>query len=264
VTVVSGIDEARRTAFGSVAQAYDRARPSYPPELVDAVLEYAAARPGMAALEVGAGTGKATTLFAERGLAVTAIEPAGEMAEVAHANATTATRFVIAKFEEAEIEPAAYGLVFSAQAWHWVEPLTGERLAARALRPGGALACFWNRVDWSSCACRSELEAAYAAIEWDRGGLMAPQAAPLDFAASWRERIAATAGLEAAEALTYAWTQAYTAAQYIALLGTHSDHILLEERRRIQLFGAVAAVIEQAGGELELTYSTQLCLARRA
>ncbi len=49
----------RRLAFGDVAELYDRARPSYPAALVDDVLEFACARAGDLALEVGAGTGKA-------------------------------------------------------------------------------------------------------------------------------------------------------------------------------------------------------------
>lgn len=65
-----------------MAELYDRSRPSYPPALVDDVLEFAGAVPGSAdrALEVGAGTGKATTLFAERGVSVVALEPGGALA----------------------------------------------------------------------------------------------------------------------------------------------------------------------------------------
>ncbi|HET9074821.1 MAG TPA: class I SAM-dependent methyltransferase [Solirubrobacteraceae bacterium] len=260
---MSGIDHARRTSFGSVARQYDRARPSYPAALVDEVIAYAGARPGSCAVEAGAGTGKATALFAERGLRITAIEPSPEMAEVGAAHLDDArVRFVISTFERAELAPHSARLIFSAQAWHWVEPLTGERIAARVLEPGGAIACFWNRVDWSRCALRRRLDTAYASVRWGDGGLMAPKLAEFDFTAAWRERVSAVPGLGAPESRTYGWTQSYSTAEYIALLGTHSDHILLEESRRIALFGAVAAVIDEAGGSIELTYSTQLCLAR--
>ena len=69
---------ARALSFGSVATAYERYRPGYPAELVDAVLTYAG-RPVHAALEVGAGTGKATRVFAQREIAVTATEPDAAM-----------------------------------------------------------------------------------------------------------------------------------------------------------------------------------------
>ena len=260
--MVSGIDEDRRTSFGSVASAYDRIRPSYPDELVADVLEYAAAKHGTRALEVGAGTGKATALFSAHGLIIDAIEPSAEMAAVARSNTSRGVRFLITKFEDAELEPRSYQLIFSAQAWHWVQPLTSERMAAAALVSGGGLACFWNRVDWSHCDLRFKLEAAYETIGWGPKGLMTPRQARLEFADEWRERIDKVDGLISPEARTYEWTETYSTAQYIALLGTHSDHILLEEERRIRLFGAVATVIDEAGGAIELRYSTQLCLAR--
>jgi SAM-dependent methyltransferase len=260
---MTGIDEDRRTSFGSVAVQYDRARPSYPGEMVADTIEYAAARRGSPALEVGAGTGKATALFADCGLAITAIEPSGEMAAVASANAATAgVRFLITKFEEAPLEPHHYQLIFSAQAWHWVEPITGEQLAAAALARGGALACFWNRVDWTKCALRADLDRAYGAIGWEPQGLMTPGQAALEFSEHWQQRIDQVDGLNSPECRTYEWVETYSTAQYIALLGTHSDHILLEQDRRNRLFGGVATVIDEAGGSLELTYSTQLCLAR--
>ena len=64
----------RALSFGGAAAAYERFRTGYPDELVDKVLEYAD-RPVRTALEIGAGTGKATRVFAARGIAVTATEP---------------------------------------------------------------------------------------------------------------------------------------------------------------------------------------------
>jgi tRNA G46 methylase TrmB len=61
----------RRLVFGEVAELYD----SYPPALVDDLVAMAGLDGGQAVLEVGAGTGKATVLFAQRGIPVLAIEP---------------------------------------------------------------------------------------------------------------------------------------------------------------------------------------------
>src|ERR1700712_1812259 len=65
----------QRLAFGSVAELYDRARPSYPPGAIDDVVAHAGLQTGDTVLEVGAGTGKATVLLAQRGLGVLALEP---------------------------------------------------------------------------------------------------------------------------------------------------------------------------------------------
>lgn len=49
----------RALSFGVVAEAYERFRPGYPVELFDMVMAYAG-HPVRTALEIGAGTGKAT------------------------------------------------------------------------------------------------------------------------------------------------------------------------------------------------------------
>jgi len=54
--------------FGEVADEYDDVRAGYAPELVDTVFDYLGRVPRRA-IEVGAGTGKATSAFAGRGRA---------------------------------------------------------------------------------------------------------------------------------------------------------------------------------------------------
>src|ERR1700758_672913 len=128
------MDEARRLSFGGVADLYDRARPSYPSALVDDVLEYAGVAPGEAAraVEVGAGTGKATVLFAARGLDIVALEPSAEMAAVARRNFAGYTNVRVAETEFERWAPEhEFRLVFSAQAWHWIAPEV-RYVAARA------------------------------------------------------------------------------------------------------------------------------------
>ena len=78
--------------FGEIADEYDRARPSYPDELFDAVMAYGSLRTGDAALEIGAGTGKATRGFSARGLAVHALEPSPGMARVLRARRASRSR----------------------------------------------------------------------------------------------------------------------------------------------------------------------------
>src|SRR5690242_1269692 len=154
--------EERRLAFGSVAELYDKRRPSYPARLVDDVISYA--RDPLSALEVGSGTGRATVPFAERGIAVHGLEPSAEMAAVA--------RQACAGFDRVEIEETdfegftgsegRFDLVFSAQAWHWVSPDVRVALARRALRAGGAVALFWNTAEWERSPHRPALIEAYA------------------------------------------------------------------------------------------------------
>jgi ubiquinone/menaquinone biosynthesis C-methylase UbiE len=266
-------DRHRRLSFGSVAEQYDRHRPGYPDEMVDAVLEYAQASPGERILDVGAGTGRATLLFAERGYELTAIEPDGEMAAVASQRAATAGQSVEilnTDFEQASLPPAGFRVVISATAWHWVTSSLRNELAARVLAPGGALAPFWNRPQWEDNPLRPAFDRAYAAVEQEFAarppGPMNPIGAPPQIrnAAEWlEEEFESDADFTDVDARVFSWPARYSSEQYIGLLGTHSDHITLPQAPRERLFEEVAAAIDEAGGSFELTYQTLLCLARR-
>jgi SAM-dependent methyltransferase len=260
----------RRLAFGGVAELYDRERPSYPSGLVDDVLAFAGAGPGDRAIEVGAGTGKATAMFAQRGLAIIAIEPSSEMAEVAGRNCARYQNVTIEQSDFERWRPAgeAARLLFSAQAWHWVTPELRYLRAREALAAEGALAVFWNRPRWESCDFRDELGQAYrdAAPEFGPGagpGPMHPVArTPPELWGDWEGELRAAPGFGEPQIRLYNWVQEYSTDQYVRLLQTHSDHILLEPQRRDALLDAVAGVIDRHGGTLELEYVTLLCLAR--
>jgi SAM-dependent methyltransferase len=259
----------RRLAFGGVAELYDASRPSYPEALVEDVMAFAGVAAGDRALEVGAGTGKATIPFADRGLRVLALEPSDEMARLLRANTAGRGNVVV---EETEFESwqltGAVRLLYSAQAWHWIAPAFRYARAAQALGPGGALAVFWNRPRWEGCPLREELAEAYLRAAPDFGpevgpGPMHPAAGISQrWWADWKQELEEAPGFTGAEVRTYSWQQRYTTDAYVRLLQTHSDHIVLEEPVRRALLDAVAVVIDSHGGVLELEHATILAMAR--
>ena len=134
----------RSLSFGSVAAAYERYRPGYPDALVDEVLAYAAG-PVRTALEIGAGTGKATRAFARRGIAVTATDPdAAMLAELRrHVPDTVTTRQ--ARFED--LRPTqTYDLVFAAASLHWTDPQRRWPRVTALLDRAGTFASFGGQV----------------------------------------------------------------------------------------------------------------------
>lgn len=131
----------RALSFGEVAECYDRFRLGYPAAVADLVLGYAAP-PVTLALEVGAGTGKATRLFAGRGLEIIAAEPDAAMLAVLerHTRELSVTP-VRARFEQLTlVEPV--DLLYAAAAWHWTDPALRWTQAAALLRSGGTFASF--------------------------------------------------------------------------------------------------------------------------
>jgi len=142
VSAVTRSRHDRSLSFGSAAAAYERGRPSYPPEAIDWLLQAGARK----VLDLGAGTGKLTTRLVERGLDVVAVDPIPDMLEVLRASLTN-TRALEGTAEEIPLEDNSVDAVLVAQAWHWVDPERAIPEVARVLRPGGRLGLVWNTRD---------------------------------------------------------------------------------------------------------------------
>lgn len=105
------------TRFGSRARAYAAFRPSYPDGAIDAALEGLGNPHALTIADVGAGTGISARLFAERGVAVIAIEPNAQMRAAAEAHPRVAWRDGTA--EQTGLESASVDAVVACQAFHW-------------------------------------------------------------------------------------------------------------------------------------------------
>jgi SAM-dependent methyltransferase len=135
--------ETLRATFDSVAQDYQRARPEYPAELYDVLIQQADLQPGGQLLETGCATGKETLPLARRGFRITCVEIGPALAAAARQNlaAFAGVDVIGADFETWQpVLAPAFDLVFAATAWHWLDPALKYRRAWRHLRPGGHLA----------------------------------------------------------------------------------------------------------------------------
>ncbi|WP_433793860.1 class I SAM-dependent methyltransferase [Actinoplanes sp. CA-252034] len=254
----------RGQVFGELAEEYDRIRPGYPADLVTDVLEQAGPGP---VLEVGAGTGKATALFAARDIDLTCLEPDSRMAAVLRRTVPGVP--VIESTFEAWTPDRGYGLVISAQAWHWVDADRRNTLAHAALAPGGLLAPFWNVFLLPD----RDLYTALAAVDARHGltGRQSPHSlhvddvpdAPRPFAEQWPE----LAGIEKLftdlRTLRYRATRSYTLAEYRAHLHSISLYRMLDEPRRDTAIDDTIAVIEAHGPTIDFAVHTYAALARR-
>lgn len=141
----------RSLSFGAQAAAYERGRPSYPPEAVDWLLASDPASPVRDVLDLGAGTGKLTSRLVERGLNVVAVDPLAELLEVLRTTLPE-TPALLGSAEQIPLSDNSIDAVLVAQAWHWFDPDRAAHEIARVLRPGGRLGLLWNvrdeRLGW--------------------------------------------------------------------------------------------------------------------
>jgi SAM-dependent methyltransferase len=242
-----------------VVEDYERLRPDYPAALVDDVLAYAGPTTRRA-LEVGAGTGKATRAFAARGLHTTAIEPDPAMAAELRRRCEPANTVVVESSFEDYRPSRQFDLLFSAQAWHWVDPDVRWERAASALADLGTIALFWN-VDR---VADPELRGSIVQLYQHYSSELVPDGEPVAEAAMMREwpaaELTALPTFDDAQAGVYRWDRVLSRPDYLRNIATHSQHRIMEPARRQALFEELERLLPET---VAIAIDTVLYLARR-
>ncbi len=159
------IDRNRRVTFEEAADIYNEVRTGYPAELVEDVITLSGIPSGGRILEIGCGPGTATVDFARHGYHILAIELGRRLSAFAAENCKQYPRVKILNtaFEDWPIEEQAFDLAVAADSFHWIPPEIGYPKVARALKPSGSAAFFWNAPVESKTDLSHEIAEVYAA-----------------------------------------------------------------------------------------------------
>lgn len=132
--------------FERISSLYDRARISYPTQLIGDIVAYSGIKPIGKILDVGCGTGQATLLFAQGGYRIIGLDVGQEMVDIAKEKCSSFPKvsFKVGTFEDLKFPEASLDIIVSGMAWHWINPNGREEKAHRLLKSGGTLALFWS------------------------------------------------------------------------------------------------------------------------
>jgi len=248
----------RALSFGVRAAAYERFRPGYPVALFDMVMTYAG-QPVRTALEIGAGTGKATRLFAQRGVAVTATEPDPAMLAELRKHVPANVTAVQAAFED--LRPGRrYGLVYAAAALHWTNPQGRWPRMAALLGPGGVFASFGGPVQLADPGVAEAVRAARAPF-LDSDEVPSPDGTSPGGDMRWP-------GTELQRSAWFADVQqsvierrlAMSARDYLGHLSTISAYLALPASQQQRVYSRIRQVLPES---VELAADITVHLARR-
>jgi len=143
----SRLDPTRR--FSDRVADYVKARPSYPPDLLDFLENDEILIPGKPIADIGSGTGIFAGLLLDRGYPVFGVEPNAEMRAAAELAFHTNPLFtsVDGTAEHTTLDDGAMSTITSAQAFHWFDVEECRQEFRRILQSGGAVVLVWNDRD---------------------------------------------------------------------------------------------------------------------
>ena len=247
-------------SFGVDAERYDRARPRYPADMVDAIV---AGSPGPDVLDVGCGTGIVARQFQAAGCRVLGVDVDARMADLARRKGLEVE---VATFEAWDPAGRAFDAVVSGQSWHWVDPVAGATKAALVLRRGGRLAVFWN-VFQPSPDIAEAFSVVYRRVMPDLP--FNPWAKPaLDgysvMCTRAADGIRGVGGFGNPEQWRFDWERSYTREDWLDQLPTVGGHTQLPPAQLEDLLTGVGAVIDGLGGSFTVAYATVVVTAARA
>lgn len=226
-------DRRRAESFGSVADEYDRHRPRYPHALIERLVT----APGLNVLDVGAGTGILSAQLLGVGAHVLAVEPDEQMAARCLAKGIAVEH---GTFEQWQPRDRTFDLVTFGQSFHWVDPDVALPKLASLLTAGSRLALMWNRI-MAADSLRRGLERISAEY-----GVTTPATTSANNAETALQALLHRGGFTV-ERVEVGEELHYSTEDWLNLVFTHSNHVVLEPAAKTALRARLRDVIGDEG-----------------
>jgi len=236
-----------RVIFDTIPEAFDRHRPRYCPELFASLLARSGVTRGSAVLELGPGTGQATEPLLDTGCDYCGIELGANFARMLERKygARSNFRLIRGDFITHDFGGARFDLISSAATIQWIPEETAFSKTFALLKPGGMLAMFFTRRDFKTAdpALYDKIQQVYdryfrPAVPYTHG--------------SWRYTDAPKYGYVGWDRREFHTEQVYSADEYVAFCGTHSDHIATPEPYRSALYAGLREAVLNAGNRIKV------------
>ncbi|WP_017655119.1 class I SAM-dependent methyltransferase [Fortiea contorta] len=257
--------EQRKNWYSPAAAAYNQARPHYPQEVIDQVVQIAQLSAESKILEVGCGPGTATVAFAQLGCAMISLEPNPDFFQLAQQNCQPYPHVEIqnTSFEEWTPEFLKFDAVLAASSFHWISPTIGYPKAANALKDSGSIILLWNKElqpSYEVYQRLSEIYQRHAPLldryedEKTQDDILQKLGNMSIDSGQFQDLIGGKITVE----LTY------SVDKYLTLLNTYSPYIKLDADTKKLLFADLRDCIESNfGGALQLSYISAYHVAKK-
>ena len=247
--------EDKKSWYDHAAINYDRARPHYPQQHRDRIIELTNLPKNAAILELGCGPGIATVDFARLGYSMVCLEPSAAACKLARKNCLSYpdVKIINSTFEEWELDNQKFDAVLAATSLHWIAPEIRYQKTARALKDNGWLILLWNTPPQLEYAAYQLLkpvyqnyapDIVYESLENYQKNLNQMGKDVIN-SGYFKNLVSQQLTIEVS----------YSIDDYLALLSTLSPYIALESQARNDLFIGIKSLLEQNfESELQLSH----------
>lgn len=249
--------------FNEDEKNYDKFRPTYIEQLFKDVIDYTCLNTDKQAVEIGIGTGQATTPILQTGCFVTAIELGDKLAAYSKNKFSKYINFQIENisFEDCICESDSIDLVYSATAFHWIPEEIGYNKIFNMLKSGGAIALWWNRpfIARDDDLLHKGIQLIYSKYGFSK-------ASPIEDKQDKYNQIIATIkkyGFVDLQFKLFNQTRKFNADDYISLLKTYSDHRSLPSSVKGEFYKEIKSAIDKFGGVINVYDTIDLYLAKK-
>ena len=249
-----------RKIFDTIPEQFDKYRPRYSAELFADLIKYTNLGPGKKVLEIGPGTGQATDPILETGCDYNAIELGKNLYEKMKSKYGSFSNFSIINddFITHDFGNQKFDLIYSAATIQWIPEKVAFSKTFELLEPGGTLAMMLLSMDY-----KTPNEELYANIQKVYDAYFKPEAQYKDMKEPFDYLHATDYGYINFERRDFYGRREFTADEYTAFCGTHSDHLVIPEPYKTKFFDGLKKAVLDAGNKIVFNDTYILYLAKK-
>ena len=249
-----------RKVFDTIPEQFDKYRPRYSAELFADLIAYAEIGEGKKVLELGPGTGQATEPVLKTGCDYHAIELGENFFAMMKEKFGAYENFHIVNddFITHDFGDRKFDLIYSAATIQWIPESIAFPKTLELLKPGGTLAMFLTKGDY-----KTPNEELFNNIQKVYKAYYKPEKQYKDMKEPFDYSHATDYGYVDFEKREFYGKRVFTADEYVAYSGTHSDHLVIPEPYKTKFFEGLRNEVSAAGDRVEFWDTYIMYLAKK-
>lgn len=259
-------DKSRACSFDKNAEIYDAVRPGYPQQMYADIKKYCMITEKSRLLEIGAGSGIATTEINNYFQAnITAIEPGKNMFQICQNRFLNKTDVTVYNTDLEDFATnRAFDEVLSATAFHWPDPDQKYQICHKLLQSKGYLAVFWNNFSNDEQKIFTDIQKLYdkflpdlhfnygSGHDWRQNRIQQRQ-----------KEINESGYFNIIFSRQYNTKHIYSTENYIGLLKTYSTHAVQDGQTMKAFHSSIRQLLDSHGGFFHLPVLVNLEIAEK-